>query len=293
MMLEHSQIWTLEDGSHKTTHDVFVGLLNQQISPDQKCKSESHPEWQAISTRFTLIKHYGILDTLGQGAFGMVYLGFNIKRSSQQKMGRLVAIKKPSRPALQRMGQEMGAGAGLAAEYQARSLVGQTFSEEALLTGFLQMCKYVVAVIEHDIAEPYIVLEYCDGGSLSQRIKQEYNTQDAIKWGYEIALALQAAHNLEPDCLVHRDLKPQNILLHKGVVKVSDFGTSKMVHETQSLRSLHEGFTPKYAAPEAFDGKAYPATDVWSLGVILYELLCGEVPFEGQTSLNLFKKICF
>ena len=136
-----------------------------------------------------------------------------------------------------------------------------------------------------------MALEFCNGGSLTDRMALPYDFSHVSKWGFQIASALNAAHSLEPDRLIHRDLKPDNILVSNDVLKVSDFGTSQMAQDTESLKSLRGGYTPLYGAPEAFDGKAYPATDVWSLGVIMYELICGKRPFEGGSIMQIAKTI--
>jgi serine/threonine protein kinase len=169
--------------------------------------------------------------------------------------------------------------------------LGQFFSNEAILTARLALCPHVVKVIDHDVSIPFMALEFCEGGSLTDRMKASFSYHDALKWIAQLATALKSAHALRPDLLVHRDLKPDNLLIQNNQLLVSDFGTSQMISDSGLPETLHGGYTLAYAAPEAFDGEALPGTDIWSLGVILYELLCGVRPFSGKTTMSFIKAI--
>ncbi len=264
------QTWELNDGRVLQTQEIFTGLLTKNIDRSLFCRNQEYQEWEALPIRFQLMKHYGLLKELGKGTFGRVFLAFDARPRGDGKAGRLVAIKEA---------------------ISAKSDIAQLFSKEAMITARLAVCPYVVGVLDLDVSVPFMVLEFCDGGSLGGRIRKPYSIRDVAQWGYEISSALSIAHDLQPDRLVHRDLKPDNVLLSQGSIKISDFGTSQMVQSHESLRSLSGGFTPAYAAPEAFDGKAYPATDIWSLGVILYEVISGTQPFIASSSTQIFKKI--
>lgn len=277
--------WQLQDGTVLHTQQVFSKLMMKEITPITMCRSEKS-DWQPLQNMFKTIDRYGILKELGEGAFGKVYLGLEV----QKKEGRFVAIKMPTKRILDEYTKESQRSSG-EDQVSSRMAIGQLFSQESLLTARLAMCPHVVKVLDHNVTAPYMVLEYCNGGSLDERITQVYTKQEFLQWAYEISSALAAAHGLLPDALIHRDLKPQNILLHDGKVKVSDFGTSQMTYQSESLRSLHGGYTPKYASPEALNGKAHPNTDVWSLGVILYLLVSKTFPFEADGMLPLMKKI--
>ncbi|BBM85331.1 bifunctional serine/threonine-protein kinase/formylglycine-generating enzyme family protein [Candidatus Uabimicrobium amorphum] len=279
--------WQIQDGSVLNTREVFAKIIFNEIDSSQLCRSETSKDWYPIQTVFYVIHRYGILKELGSGAFGNVYLAFEARKRGD-KQGRLVAIKKPTQSVLKQYAKESGKHND---EVWARMAIGQAFSQEALLTARLAMSPNVVKVLDHNVTVPYVVLEFCNGGTLAERLSLPYDAPSAISWATEIARALSAAHNLQPDNLVHRDLKPQNVLLHNNHAKVSDFGTSKMAYQAQSLRSLEGGYTPKYAAPEVLDGKAYPSTDIWSFGVILYQMLSGRAPFEGEGMVQLMKKI--
>ncbi|MDF1661178.1 MAG: SUMF1/EgtB/PvdO family nonheme iron enzyme [Planctomycetota bacterium] len=296
----NNQMWEVQGAGLLDTREIFARLAANQLNNHTPCRASEDPDWAPINMRFSLIssgdhkRKYGLLKKLGDGAFGTVHLAFDASSKEPGRTGRLVAIKKPTQALLGRYAKLAGKknnpelSDDLNAE-QARSWaklqIGQFFSHEATLTARMALSDHVVKVIDHDITVPYMVLEYCNGGSLADRMTQPFDLRQVLQWGWEISSALAAAHSLKPDRLVHRDLKPDNILVHDEVLKISDFGTSQLAKETESLRSLEGGYTPLYGAPEAFDGRAYPATDVWSLGVILYELICGQRPFQGDSSL--------
>ncbi len=295
------QQWQLKDGTQLDTGEIFNRLLEENLDRSELCSNQDNPDWEPVAQRFQLVKRYGVIRELGEGAFGKVYLAFDVKgRSAGGKKGRLVALKKPGGSLLLQYAQvagkkpstEVDKNAIEKAKMWAKLNIGQLFSQEALLTARLNMCPYVVKVLDHDVSIPYMALEFCDGGALSERLSQSYGSSDIFQWAYEIASGLFAAHTLEPDQLIHRDLKPDNILISEGHLKISDFGTSQMIQQTESLRSLRGGYTPSYAAPEAFDGKANTGTDIWSFGVILYQLISGSLPFAGAGSMvELIKKI--
>ncbi|MDF1660643.1 MAG: protein kinase [Planctomycetota bacterium] len=284
------ETWFLESGERLSTKELYRAWIRETVQPDIRCRSVSNPDLKAIQHRFQLIGPYGILGRLGEGNFGTVYLAFNAKRESGN---RLVALKQPSESLLERYAEIAGIKDDpnlptvenrKNALRWARVSIGQAFAQEAVLTARLSMCPNVVSILDQDVSLPYMVLEYCDGGTLMSRMRRPYDLGCVLRWGHELTLGLTAAHELEPNQLVHRDLKPDNILLDKGQLKISDFGTAQMVDKMDSLRSLRGGFTPVYAAPEAFEGRAYPGTDIWSLGVILYELCKGARPFSGAAA---------
>ncbi len=287
-----NQNWHLETGEVLDTREIFARLVGKKIEKSLLCWNEEEREKQPIKMRFNVIGKYAILKTIGEGVFGRVYLGFDAERREDGKTGRLVAIKAPTRSLLKKYAQEVGKHKDKEKGVMwAKLNIGELFSKEAILTANLGMSKNVISVLDHSISHPFIVLEYCNGGTLKDRLQSPYNEEQVYKWGFDIASALEAAHNLQPNKLIHRDLKPANLLLHNNEVKVSDFGTSKFISETESLKTLHGGYTPSYAAPEAYDGKVYEATDIWSFGVILYEIISGKLPFSGGSMIEMMKNI--
>jgi WD40 repeat protein len=150
----------------------------------------------------------------------------------------------------------------------------------------------VFDVGEHD-GQPFFTLEYLDGGTLAERQRgQPQPPRQAAEWVEILARAVHHAH--EHDVL-HRDLKPQNVLLSgDGRLKVGDFGLAKLRDgggpRTRSSTVLG---TPEYMAPEQATGAGGgPAVDVYALGVILYDLLTGRPPFQAATPLQTLRRVC-
>jgi serine/threonine-protein kinase len=151
----------------------------------------------------------------------------------------------------------------------------------------------VVAVIDagEDGGHPYIVFEYVDGETLKQRIERvgPLPVDEATAYAIEIGRGLLAAHTRR---LVHRDVKPQNVLIDsEGRAKVTDFGIARSLEAdglTQTGRVLG---TTDYVSPEQAMGRGVDArTDIYSLGVLLYEMLTGEVPFTAETVVGVAMK---
>jgi hypothetical protein len=151
----------------------------------------------------------------------------------------------------------------------------------------------VVAVIDagEDGGHPYIVFEYVDGETLKQRIERvgPLPVDEATAYAIEIGRGLLAAHARR---LVHRDVKPQNVLIDsEGRAKVTDFGIARSLESdglTQTGRVLG---TTDYVSPEQAMGRGVDArTDIYSLGVLLYEMLTGEVPFTAETVVGVAMK---
>jgi WD40 repeat protein len=134
---------------------------------------------------------------------------------------------------------------------------------------------------------PFLALEFVDGGSLARHTDAPHAPRSAAQMVETLARAAHAAHQLG---VVHRDLKPANVLLTRtGEPKIADFGIAKRIDEHLGSGPHHTRTgtvmgTPEYMAPEHLQGRpAAPAIDVYALGVILYELLTGRVPFQGAT----------
>ncbi|MEJ7788443.1 MAG: protein kinase [Thermoleophilaceae bacterium] len=149
---------------------------------------------------------------------------------------------------------------------------------------------HVVTVIDfgEDDGTPYIVLEYVEGETLKERIKRmgRLPVAEAVAYAIEIGRALQAAHS---ERLVHRDVKPQNVLIDsEGRGKVTDFGIARSL-EAHGLTATGRVLgTTDYVSPEQALGKEVTEqSDVYSLGVVLYESLTGEVPFKAESQVGV------
>src|SRR3954449_9059402 len=152
---------------------------------------------------------------------------------------------------------------------------------------------HVVMVIDagEDAGHPYIVFEHVRGETLKDRIRREgpLPIAEAIAYAIEIGRALEAAHE---QGLVHRDVKPQNVLLdEEGRAKVTDFGIASGLEFEQLTGTGRVIGTTDYVSPEQAMGEPVTGqSDVYSLGIVLYEMLSGEVPFKADSAVSVAMK---
>ncbi len=147
---------------------------------------------------------------------------------------------------------------------------------------------YVVGVIDagEEDHTPFIILEYVEGETLKNRIRRlkRLSVPEAVAYAIEIARGLQAAHDRD---IVHRDVKPQNVLLDEdGAARVTDFGIARSLTDHGLTADGRVLGTTDYVSPEQALGHAVtPQSDIYSLGVVLYEMLIGDVPFHGENQV--------
>src|SRR5438093_13414745 len=169
----------------------------------------------------------------------------------------------------------------------------ERFKREARLVAQLQHPDIVAVIDRGDQAGgQYIVFEYIEGENLKELVvrKGHLGVREALEIAIEVARALGFAHE---HGLVHRDVKPQNVLLNgDGRAKVTDFGIARSLDVEQGVTQTGTVLgTSNYISPEQASGKAVTtATDVYSLGVVLYELLTAEVPFPGDNFVAVAMK---
>ena len=217
---------------------------------------------------------YEILTELGRGAMGVVY------KARDPKINRVVAVKTISL-AGQPPEEER--------EYRER------FFREAEAAGRLSHPGIVTIFDvgeEPETRAPYIVMEFVGGPSLDKVLSRDGNKlpiESALQLTLELAEALDCAHS---QGVVHRDLKPANILLTEdGHAKIADFGVAKLnlANQTQAGRLFG---TPAYMSPEQLHGEAVDGrSDLFSLGVVLYTVLTGYKPFQGNSALTVSYKV--
>jgi serine/threonine-protein kinase len=205
------------------------------------------------------ISHYEILEPLGRGGMGVVY------RARDTKLGRTVALK--FLPA--DLGENEEAKKRFLREAQAASALDNP-----------RICT-IYEIGEADDGRPFISMAHCDGETLKDRIAEgPLPLDEARAVTVQIAEGLAAAHEAG---IVHRDIKPANIMLTSGGVRILDFGLAKLSDSTHLTRTGATMGTPAYMSPEqATGGEVDHRTDLWSLAAILYEMVTGGRPFDGD-----------
>src|SRR5581483_751476 len=207
---------------------------------------------------------YVLGEELGQGADATVY------RAQDLRLDRTVAIKL------------------LRPELQADPTFVARFEREARSVALLEHPS-IVRVHEYGTAlgTHYLVMDYVAGGDLRARLRGgALPVDDALGIASDVAAALGAAHAAG---IIHRDVKPANILLHgDGHAKVTDFGIAKMLDVPALTATAALLGTPHYLAPEQASGDGVtPASDVYALGVVLFEMLTGQHLFEGESFVQI------
>ncbi|MDP9858940.1 serine/threonine-protein kinase [Olsenella profusa DSM 13989] len=210
---------------------------------------------------------YKVQDRIGTGGMAMVYRGLD------EVLGRTVAIKT------------------MLPQYASDPSFAARFKQEAQAAAALQS-PYIVSVYDwgQDGDTYYIVMEYLRGTDLKNGIRRHgaLDCKKVAQIGSQIAQALSVAHAHE---IIHRDIKPQNIMVQPdGNIKVMDFGIAraKNSHLTQDNSVLG---TAHYVSPEQTQGKELgPTTDIYSLGIVMYEAATGSVPFDGDDAISVALK---
>jgi serine/threonine protein kinase len=216
----------------------------------------------------TLSGRYRLEARIGAGGMSTVY------RALDETLQRQVAIKLLNR------------------EVASDSDQLERFRREARAVAQLNH-PHIVGVIDagEDEGRPYIVFEYIEGETLKERIRRQGRLEiaEAVAYAIEIARALGAAHARH---IVHRDVKPQNVLLdEEGSAKVTDFGIARTLDEEGLTADGRVLGTTDYVSPEqALGQRVTGQSDLYSLGVVLYEMLTGEVPFKGENQVAVAMK---
>lgn len=268
--------------------DPAATLAAEDVAIDRE--NSALPRVTVAAALRAAVPGYEILEELGRGGMGVVY------KARHLELNRLVALKM------------ILAGVHVSPRELAR------FRSEAAAVAALQHPNIVQVyeVGEHE-GRPYFSLEFVDGGSLAQRLTgTPLPPRGSAQLIEQLARTIHFAHQRG---IVHRDLKPANILLQNGehatgnpereadgplgaafpVAKITDFGLAKQVQTKASLTQSGTILgTPSYMAPEQALGKnreVGPASDIYALGAILYEMLTGRPPFRAETSLDTMMQV--
>lgn len=228
---------------------------------------------EILKGNIVLKSKYAIQEKIGLGGMGFVY------KAKHTKLGHTLAIKI--------LRQE-----NLSNDVQAKN----RFKQEAEIIAKLEHDNVIrVSDIDFDFSYAFFVMEYLEGKTLDQKIKESNPLSfEEISFIFsQVCSAIDYAHKKG---ILHRDLKPSNIFLiitpeGKERVKVLDFGVAKILdpEETKITKTLSIIGTPCYMSPEQYDSRKDidERSDIYCLGIILYEMICGKVPFESESPFEL------
>lgn len=211
---------------------------------------------------------YEILEQIGEGGMAIVY------KAKCHLLNRFVAIKV------------------LKDEFVNDEEFNLKFKNEAMAAGSLNQ-QNIIAVYDvgEDEGYPYIVMEYVDGGNIKDIIHRQGKlpVEEVINYTKQIGLALKEAHQNK---IVHRDIKPQNIMITKNnMVKVADFGIAKAVtSSTITAVGTIMGSVHYFSPEQARGGYIDERSDIYSLGIVMYEMATGKLPFDGDSPVNIALK---
>jgi serine/threonine-protein kinase len=268
-----------DEQRHSLRHDhapTQIFVQSPAISPDGTPKwllqSPSNGDGANANGDLKQMGRYRILRRLGQGGMGAVYLAFDSADNRQVAIKVLSAEQAPNQKILKRFQLEGQHGAMLEHPNIVRSYDMGQDAESGLY---------------------YIVLEFIDGPSAHELLDRIGKLQvgDAVHVILDIARALEHAHKNQ---IIHRDIKPGNILLTtSGLAKLSDLGLAKRQGDSSNLTHASQGIGTPYYMPyeQAMNAKmADERSDIYALGATLYHLVTGEVPFTGESSLEVVEK---
>ncbi len=250
----------------KDTHDSYATIHNRNA---QTPVSKPTTSTSSVLKSGDQLGRYRILRQLGAGGFGRVYL------AEDEQLQRQVAIKVPH---LEQLSSSIGPSSYLD---EARTVAALDHPHIATVFDVGQSERFPV----------YVVSKFIDGCDLATKIKTEpISLSKSIRW---IATLAQALHYAHKHGVVHRDVKPQNILLdHHNKVYLVDFGLA--LREIDLGRGPRSAGTPSYMSPEQVKGEGHRVdgrSDIFSLGIVLYELLVGRRPFQSDSTRDLFQQI--
>eukprot|EP01006_Ploeotia_vitrea_P036068 TRINITY_DN65963_c5_g3_i5.p1 TRINITY_DN65963_c5_g3~~TRINITY_DN65963_c5_g3_i5.p1 ORF type:complete len:328 (+),score=6.33 TRINITY_DN65963_c5_g3_i5:57-1040(+) len=252
------------DGSSSPINTKSPSSKSNSPAPDSTT-ADDYPEYASKLT----VDDFDLLKVLGKGSFGKVML---VKKKDDPN-GTLYAMKTLRKSALAK-----------------RNQLAHTSTERVILQ---KISSPFLVHLEYAFQTPdklYMVIDYMGGGELFFWLKRDkrFSEPRARLYAAQIACGLGALHSAD---IIYRDLKPENILCGEDIedVKIADFGLSKMVLPDEKMQGACG--TLSYVAPEVLAMQGYGVqADVWSIGVILFLILCGKLPFDGNDQNDIIRK---
>jgi serine/threonine protein kinase len=215
--------------------------------------------------------HYEVMDSVGQGGMGTVLRAFD------EKLHRIVAVKV--------LAPELAGNAAARLRFVREAQAAAAVSHDNVIA---------IHAVEKDGPIPYLIMQFIEGCTLQQKLDRTgpLPVKEILRLAMQIADGLAAAHR---QGLIHRDVKPANILLENGIerVKITDFGLARAVDDATLTQSGYIAGTPAYMSPEQANGERVDfRSDLFSLGSVLYTLCAGHPPFRAETTLAVLKRVC-
>ena len=254
--------------AHDRADEVLHDLEHPELAADPPGNHDDQEAGDSHRLIGRRINHYGVLELLGGGGMGVVY------RAEDERLGRTVALKF------------------LPPIHSLDPTAKERFTQEARAASALDhpnICS-IHEIAESENGRLFIAMAYYEGESLKEKIASAPLPIDEV-----LGLALQIAEGLAAvhrHGIIHRDIKPANLVVTEdGVIKILDFGLAKVADVTLTQTGRTMG-TVAYMSPEQVRGDEIDArTDLWSLGVVLYELITGQRPFRGEHEQSVIYSI--